>query len=972
MNPLHEYFSAETLNRTNSTSAPFFDNNNNRNRSSTNTYNNNKAAVNPAVAAALPVPSAPSTVIPYPSLSSLSIPSNSAPIKASASSSSLPSSCTTPAAMSNSSSTSATVSSYLNPTTSMNNPTSTNYSNVNNSSSNNNGMTTTPIPIPSLLLKPLAIRAGILRRPDFFIQKRVGDMNLVEEEDLLYGALRFASSSAQIPSRLCPPITTAETSTTTTTSSSSSVFQKDLIESISEDVGLQPVQCLPISLHDYCKGENFRILLTVGSVASYSVREVQFEVFMISPKKERSLICKQDVGVLPSQDTFTRPVSTPLRETGKYTVEVKARCVDPAGHLREVTWNTTIPVQAGVIEEWGGTPSAGEGSGRAPSTGGELGERGIQKKDGQEGGSAAIANAVAYRVPTPFFFKDSMTYKDLSALWDHRAGEVYELEVFIKNSTTSFVSLTSCFLELHSRSPCKVLSASSAPGMPRTNKEGNKKEEEEEEEESDDGEDAEVVMNGGSGGSSNHWSWESAISDRQRYSGAIQGNFFSHMKYKRASTGSGGERSGEISPSCSTPLPAETVETFLAPGERERFTFLVFIPYQALRHVSIKNVGSQQLGVITSSTTELGVLRWSWERHKGDSGASCSGRIWMNGLTAPPNVQPHLLSMRLPPLSLPLSPPPLSPSLPSTCVFACAGYPTLSASPIPIPRVGEWVTLAGVVVVIHPRGLTAQLGARSAGEEVGLVHHRHEGEGNRKSKTAVSVHPHWIGGGEEERREREGEDKDNLLLHRPPSMIDHLFSSSLDSSPPQKKPHSGSSPSPSSPPLSTIPPVVLSSLLVKVRPETFIPDWMYEGPTLLPLPAEHWHCSVVEPPLNRPSLSSSFPPQYSRTILPPHTTLNSAEEVWVAPFSLSLLPSRAGELTIPSGAVEIVSAVNPQQALWPEGQPQWKQDPDFTSLLSTITGQSCVVVRMEKQYNKCAGSITGNIAQEPMALITVL
>lgn len=159
---------------------------------------------------------------------------------------------------------------------------------------------------------------------------------------------------------------------------------------------------------------------------------------------------------------------------------------------------------------------------------------------------------------------------------------------------------------------------------------------------------------------------------------------------------------------------------------------------------------------------------------------------------------------------------------------------------------------------------------------------------------------------------------------------------------------------------STSPPVSLASLLIKVRPEKFTPNWMYEGPTLLSLPLENWHKASLD--------ASSFQVQ-ARNALPSTSASSDPEEIWVASFSLALLPSRAGELVIPSGALEIVSEINTQKVLWPEAQPQWRQEPGIGALPTTIGDQKCVLVGLQKHY---ISSVGGTASQEPLALITVV
>lgn len=789
-------------------------------------------------------------------------------------------------------------------------------------------------------------------------------MNLVEEGDLLYDALTQSSSAGRVPSRLGQASRSMAGAATTdstvapsgapfsvpTFRSSTPSRDRDSIEFISEDIGLQPVQCLPISLHDYYIGESFRIIVTVGSVAAYAVREVQFEMSMTSPSNERTPLCKQVVGVLAAQDVFTRVVSFPLRETGKYIVEVRSRCVDPAGHLREVTWSTTIPVQDGVVEEWSVPKNSKE-------------KETEEKKKGSGGSSASnagrqerlmVVDTQAKRVPIPFFLKESMTYSDIAAMWDHRSGDVYELAVFIRNGTGSFVSLTSCFLELQPRSPCKVLSSSSSPTVFSSSSFVfmSKLREDEEEEER-----AEKPLNRAH---STPCRWKTPSLQQGMGSVTVQGNFFSHAKQRRhrapfsslplptsppslPTTTMGAGFSSVVGNAISSPfLPFHFQEgnVCLAPGERERFVFMIFVPHHVLRNVPIKNKGSQQFGVITSSTAELGVLRWSWERHKGDGGAGCSGRIWMYGMEAPSPLQLRLLSLRLPT-------PHVGNAIPS------------SFGEDPVPRAGEWVTVTGVVVV-H-RAFLLQGGTLAADEGLPSC----DGDFSRhrvgvSGCASLQTDPKDGAGSMRQRRVSE---------YRTPTVLDHLLSSSVGRALPTRSLSGVSTPPPvpSTPPLPpSSPPTALSSLMIKVRPETFIPDWMYEGPTLLPLPIEHWH-SVAVDRASAPSPSSL----QSRSILPAPTSSGSSEEIWVTSFSLPLLPSRAGELMVPKGALEIVSATNPQGVLWPDPSQKWKQDVETISLLSTISAPKCIVVGLQKQY---AGDVSGggHSPLEPMALITVM
>lgn len=778
-------------------------------------------------------------------------------------------------------------------------------------SSSVNTTTAPTASVVSYLVKPLVIRAGILRRPDFFIQNRVGDMDIVEEEDLLYSALSRPSNAARLPSRLSlhhPMTSSSSTTFTPHHLSSISNVDNEAVEWMSEDVGLQPIQCLPIALHDYYKGESFRVLVMMASIASYSVREVQFEMTVLSPSKEQSTLCKQFINILAGQDGFTRVVAAPLREVGKYIVEVKAWCVDPAGHARVVTWSTTVLVQDGVVDEWGTIEETRKQ---------ETKEDEDREKKAAQNGSLRF-DAMAKRVPVPFFLKERTSEKDKAALWDHRSGEVYQLEVFVKNCTKSFLSLTSCVLELHPRSTFRVLSSSSSSccvsPMPKTSVK-------------------EEVVSGKAAIKAGSFSDGLCSIDAvggNFSSRVLQGNFFSHDRYNlkgSAFSSTTSTTTFAVDPSALahpfTLLSSEECGAFLAPKESERFIFMIFIPYSPLRHVLTKHTGSQRYGVVNSSIAELGVLRWSWERHKGDGGANSSGRIWMHGFEAPPALQLHLFSIR----------PPQNHFANALKTSSASHGSSGSMSTIPIIRVGKWVTLSGVVVVHH----TPSTPSRSI--PVGEVSGSSAERSAIRARTTFTLHSF---------NEKKNEGSDAL------SGEDVLLSSSVVSdtgSLHRSVPFASSS---------SLPPLSLSSLLIKVRPEKFTPDWMYEGPTLLSLPPENWH---------KASLDASSSQTQAKNALPSTNAFSDSEEIWVASFSLALLPSRAGELVIPSGALEIVSEISTQKVLWPEAQPQWKQEPGIGALPTIIGDQKCVLVGLQKHYISPTGDAT---SQEPLALITVV
>eukprot|EP00796_Vickermania_ingenoplastis_P009102 gene9102-6395_t len=462
------------------------------------------------------------------------------------------------------------------------------------------------------LEKPLVIRASVIRRPEFFPQKFMGD-SLSEEGDMLFPAL-----GGQAP--------------------------------LSDPFGLQPVLCLPPTVESYYEGEFFKALVSIVNVAPYPVRDVEVEIDGHAPSKARHTLCHQLLPQLGVKGAFSRVVQLPLLEVGKHLMEVRCRCVDTAGHLRELTWSSAVAVAAGLREEFG---------------------------------------QVVRRIPVPL-------YADLSTLGLKEGTEVYGLDVHIKNCTSSFATLTSCFLDLHVRSPYTVLAT------------------------------------------------------LQNQSGGIQGNFFRSSTPHRAS---------------------------LPPGERHHFVFYISLSQRALRSVPTKVRGSERVAVVTSTVAEVGALRWSWQRHKGDGGSARSGRIWLDNFVAPPKVEVRLQSLR-----------------------------SDRSDPRDATRAGEPVRLGGVV----------------------LVH--------KEASAAYAA----------------------------------------------------------------------ESLMLKVRPERLAPDWLYAGPTLLPL--------------DNPGTDGDIWQQ--RT------------------FELPLIPWRDGELSIPYNALEVVSATDTQCVVWP-ASPAWIQE---KGTAPTIEGKFVILI----------------------------
>lgn len=237
----------------------------------------------------------------------------------------------------------------------------------------------------------MEIRAGIIRRPEFFPQRQIGD-DLAEPGDLLYPAL---SSGGRIVS-------------------SSSFLESGLEESLVgfDPIGMQPVLCLPLTVESCYEGEFFRALVSVVNTSSYALRDVQVDIDAVTPSKTKQALGRQSLSVFEAKSAFTRVVELPLRELGKYTIAVRSHGVDPGDNSRDTSWSSVVAVLKGVQEEF------------VP---------------------------IAYRIPVPYF--------ELAHIFEPDRRLILALTISLTNCTSSFLSLTTCHLDLHPRSPYTVVTA---------------------------------------------------------------------------------------------------------------------------------------------------------------------------------------------------------------------------------------------------------------------------------------------------------------------------------------------------------------------------------------------------------------------------------------------------------------------------------------------------------------------------------
>lgn len=338
---------------------------------------------------------------------------------------------------------------------------------------------TSPSSSSEFLIKPLVVAVGVSRRPEFYVSDQLSD-DLWEEGDIL-----FPEENRVTTSDFC---------------------------------GLQPALCLPQTVGSYYTGESFKCLVSVINAAPYALRELLVNVESLLPNKSRLRLGGDDAPALTERGVLTIFVELPLSVSGLYTVEVRGRCVDPAGFQRELSWSTTVLAQPALKEEF---------------------------------------SASAERICVPLH--------DLNLTAVTQSTEVYGVHASLSNLTNSFINLTQCSLELLPSSPYSIL-------CPTRVAEGK----------------------------------------------ASPGNYFSTSNPEHLS---------------------------LPPGKAQHFTFYVSVASEHLRHVPVKRVGTSSYGVITSRIGELGVLRWSWERHKGDEGSAASSPIVISGFREPSSVEIFLQSI---------------------------------------------------------------------------------------------------------------------------------------------------------------------------------------------------------------------------------------------------------------------------------------------------------------------------------------
>lgn len=380
-----------------------------------------------------------------------------------------------------------------------------------------------------ILEKPLVLRVCIVRRPEFFGHDHVSIDSITDESDILFGT---TSPCSRHSSSSCPGLLPALT---------------ELVED--NMFGLEPTMCLPPSVESYYEGEVFRILLCITNVTDYSVKEVEAEVDAVGPSKERISLARQKFDSISPCRAFTRVVELPLGAVGKHRVEIKCACVDPPGNARVLTWNSTITVLSGV----GSEISA-------------IGKR----------VSPVRAPSITATSPVETLLHNIRMEED-----------VFAVEARLLNRTSSFLSITQCFLDLQDDTPYHVIEPSHKP-------------------------------------SSDFLKCGNADDNCGMTMPRPKGNFFRHVY--------GDDYPGP------TPVKFTSLPFSLAPGGVIRFIFHIGLPISELRCVPRKPVGSNIVGNISSSIRDLGTVHWSWERHKGDGGCGRSNKICLRGFVSPPSI----------------------------------------------------------------------------------------------------------------------------------------------------------------------------------------------------------------------------------------------------------------------------------------------------------------------------------------------